>query len=292
MRRLRFRHWTVWTRGWRCCRAKPPPGTPCLPRPNGLSSCWRPTAMFTCTSPHLLVLDQPGRIVVCQHRTCFHGASSKQKGPMPCSTGPGKRQAALHRLRLAGRRKRPGGLRVQRCLSRGRYRNRGCFRSGFFRCFLRSGFFRCFLGCRFFRGRFSGGCFFLRRRLLRRGLFLGRSFLGRYLFGRGLLRCGLPGRSFLGRYLFGRGLLRCGLPGRSFLGRCLFSRSLLRRGLLCGRFFRSCHHLLLDQIAKSTSCLLVGMKRSMVLERASSTMNTEAPAVATLCGAIDRRCNS
>ena len=193
---------------------------------------------------------------------------------MSCDTGPGKRQAAVLRLRLAGRRKRPRRLRVQSRLSRWRSRRRGCFGSGCFRGFLRSGFFCCFLGGRSFRRGFFGGrflrwrlfrCCLLRRSFLGYGFFR-RSFLGCRFFGRSLLRCSLLGWRLFRHYFFGRSLLRCSLLGRSFFRRYFFSRSFLRRcGLFCGRFFRSCHHFLLDQIAKSTSCLLVCTKRSMVL---------------------------
>ena len=195
---------------------------------------------------------------------------------MSCDTGPGKRQAAVGCLRLAGRRKRPCRLRVQSCLSRRGSRRQGCFGSGCFRGFLRSGFFCCFLGGRFFRRGFLGGrllrwrlfrCCLLRRSFPGYGFFR-RSFFRRRFFGRSLLRYSLLGGRFFRHYFFGRSFLRSGLLGRRFFRRYFFSRSFLRRcGLFCGRFFRSCHHFLLDQIAKSTSCLLVCMKRSMVLEQ-------------------------
>jgi hypothetical protein len=159
---------------------------------------------------------------------------------------------------LGARRERPRSLRAQSRL--------GC---------------RCC--CRFRRGRGGrGGGGLLRRsllrsRLLRSGLLcrLG-GLLGSSLFRCGLLRCRLLGSGLLRSSLLRRRLLRCGLLGRSLLRcsllrcrtlcrgllrrsllRCgLLGRSLLRSGLLRGRFLcrsllRSCHYILLDQVAKA-----------------------------------------
>jgi len=152
---------------------------------------------------------------------------------------------------LAGRGKRPSGLRVQSGLSRRGSRGSGCFggrlfgslfRSGLLRSRLfRSRLFRYFLGSGLFRSRLSSG------------------FLGGSLFRYCFFDCGLLGCSFLGRSLFGRGLLHSSFFGRGLLGCGLLSGRLLSSDLLrcssffsCG-FFCSCHSFLLDHIAKSTS---------------------------------------
>ncbi len=157
---------------------------------------------------------------------------------------------------LAGRGKRPSGLRVQSGLSRRGSRGSGCFggrlfgslfRSGLLRSRLfRSRLFRYFLGSGLFRCRLSSSLF---RSRLSSNSFLGRSFF-RYCF----FDCG-----FLSRSLFGRGLLHSSFFGRSLLGCGLLSGRLLSSDLLrcssffsCG-FFCSCHSFLLDHIAKSTS---------------------------------------
>ena len=166
---------------------------------------------------------------------------------MPCGTG--LEALGAYSSGLAGRRKRPGCLRVQSRLSRRgrscRCSSRGWFGSGCFRGFLRSRLFGCLFSCGLF-GRW----------FLRYGSLLGSSLLRRG----GLLGCSFLRSSFLRRCsLLRRGLLHssffrwCGLLcGSSLLRRC---SSLLRRcGLLSGRFFRSCHFYLLDQVTKSTSC--------------------------------------
>jgi len=178
---------------------------------------------------------------------------------------------------LVARRERPGCLGVQRGLCR-RGSSRGRRLGGLLG------------GCSLLgRGCLLGGSGLLRcYGLLGRSGFLGRCccLLGR----RGLLRCyGLLGGSgFLGRcccLLGGSGLLRCySLLGRSgFLCRCSF----LRWGcLLGGRFFRSCHHVLLGSICKEHFLSSVGRKRSMGMERNSMPMNTGTPRTAALCGAV------
>ena len=170
-------------------------------------------------------------------------------------------------LRLAGCRKRPGGLRVQSSLSRRGSRCSRCFGSGcfrgflrsrLFRGFLRSGFFRYFLGCSLFRWCFFGSSFF-------RWCFFGGSFFRWCFFSRRFFS-----GSFFGRSLFSYYFFRWCFFSRRFFSRRFFSSSFFRRGLLrryffrwcfrwCSffsrRFFRSCHSFLLDHVAKSTSRL-------------------------------------
>ena len=186
--------------------------------------------------------------------------------------------------------KRPSGLRVQSGLSRRCRRGWRRFGSRLFRGFLRCRLFGSFFSSRLFRGRFflGDGFFsgllnsFFGSRLFR------RYFLGRWLFGRRLLRCSLFGDGlfscrFLGhrllrcylfsnrlfdcRFLLGGGLLRC-----YFLCCRLFGGDFLCGGLgFCGRFFCSCHKVLLDQVNRSLGgkhfVRLCGhTKRSMALD--------------------------
>ena len=157
---------------------------------------------------------------------------------------------------LAGRGKRPSGLRVQSGLSRRGSRGSGCFggrlfgslfRSGLFRSRLfRGRLFRYFLGSGLFGSRLSSGLFGSR---LSSSGFLGRSLLRYGLFGSRLSSSG-----FLGRSLFGRGLLHSSFFGRSLFGGRLLSSDLLRcSSFFCCGLFCSCHSFLLDHIAKSTS---------------------------------------
>ena len=206
---------------------------------------------------------------------------------------------------LAGRWKRPSRLRVQRRLSRRLFRSWLFGRSGGLgRRFLGSGFgCSCLFGrCSFlgYSGFLGGRCLFGWCSFLGYNGFLGGcclfgwcSFLGyngflggRCLFGwcsflgyNGFLGgCCLFGWcSFLGYngFLGGRCLFGwCSFlgynsffGGSSFLSRC----SLFRDGLLGGRFLRSCHFSLLDQVELSTAgnalCLLDRTKRFMVLAR-------------------------
>ena len=188
-----------------------------------------------------------------------------QKSPTPFDIG--LVLSAVRRLRLAGCRKRPSRLRVQSglsCRGCGRSGRRRCGGSGCFRGFLRSRLLGCFLGGWLFGSRFLGGSGLFCRRFFR-GCFLGgssflRCYLFRcYLFRWSLFRCcffsrgRLLRRRFLRRYFFG---WRSFFSWRSFLRWC---------GLFCGRFFCSCHHFLLDQITKSTSCVLECTKRFMPL---------------------------
>ena len=170
---------------------------------------------------------------------------------------------------LAGRWKRPSRLRVQRRLSRRLFRSWLFGRSGGLgRRFLGSGFgCSCLFGrCSFlgYSGFLGGRCLFGWCSFLGYNGFLG----GCCLFG----WCSFLGyNGFLGgRCLFGRcSFLRYNsfLGGSSFLSRC----SLFRYGLLGGRFLRSCHFSLLDQVELSTAgnalCLLDRTKRFMVLAR-------------------------
>ena len=188
------------------------------------------------------------------------------------------------------RRKRPSGLRVQSGLSRRRRRGWRRFGSRLFRGFLRCRLFGSFFSSRLFRGRlFLGDGFFSS---LLDGLFgsrfLGCYFFGRWLFGCGffssrLLRDGLFSCRFLGhrllrcyflsdrlfgcRLLFSGGFLRC-----YFLCCRLFSCGFLCGGLVfCGRFFCSCHIVLLDQVNRSLGGkhfvrLWGHTKRSMALD--------------------------
>ena len=186
---------------------------------------------------------------------------------MPCDIG--LEALGAYGSGLAGCWKRPGCLRVQSRLSRRgrscRGSSRGGLGSGCFRGFLRSRLFGCLFSCGLF------GRWFLRYGGLLGSSLLGRSsFLRSSLLGRSSLLCSsLLGRSsLLCSSLLRRSssLLRwCGLLSRSSLlcsSLLRRSRSLLRRcssllhgcGLLSGRFFRSCHYFLLDQVTKSTSC--------------------------------------
>ena len=140
-------------------------------------------------------------------------------------------------LRLGGRWKRPGSLRGQLRLSCGSSR-----------------------GSRLF----SRQCFFCWCR------FLHDSFFGCWLFGRRLLGCRFFGRnrffhnSFFGCWLFSGWFFCCWLFGRNnLLHDCFFSS-----GFLLGRggLFRSCHFVLLDQVAKSTSSSKGLVKRFSALQ--------------------------
>ena len=157
---------------------------------------------------------------------------------------------------LAGRGKRPSGLRVQSGLSRRGSRGSGCFGGRLFGSLFRSGLlrsrlfrgrlFRYFLGSGLFGSRLSSSLFCSR---LSSSGFLGRSLLRYGLFGSRLSSSG-----FLGRSLFGRGLLHSSFFGRSLFGGRLLSSDLLRcSSFFCCGFFCSCHSFLLDHIAKSTS---------------------------------------
>jgi hypothetical protein len=182
-------------------------------------------------------------------------------------------------LRTAGGREGPCGLWVQRSLSHGSYRCRRRRRGGSGR--LRSGLFLR----RLFSSLFGSGLFssrLLGRSLLRYFLgslfssrllsssllcyFLGSGLLGRSLLccrllSGGLLCCRLLSDSLL-CYLLGSGLLSCSLLGCRLLSGYLLSCRLLSRdfllcwGLLCGHFLCSCHYFLLDQVTKSTSCIV------------------------------------
>ena len=163
------------------------------------------------------------------------------------------------------RRKRPSGLRVQSGLSRRCRRGWRRFGSRLFRGFLRCRLFGSFFSSRLFRGRLFLGDGFFRglldgffgSRLFRR-YFLGRRLLRCSLFGDGLFSCRFLGHRLLRCYLFsnrlfdcrfllGGGLLRC-----YFLCCRLFSCGFLCGGLVfCGRFFCSCHIVLLDQVNRS-----------------------------------------
>ncbi len=151
--------------------------------------------------------------------------------------------------------------------------------------FLHDSFLGCWLfGSRFLRCRLFS-CWLFGRRLLScwlfgRGLFscwlLGRNrffhccFFGGRLFGGGLFSCWLLGRNrffhccFFGGRLFGGGLFSCWLLSRNnLLHSCFFSS-----GFLFGRggLFRSCHFVLLDQVAKSTSSSKGLVKRFSALK--------------------------
>ena len=177
------------------------------------------------------------------------------------------------RLWLAGRRKRPCGLRVQCGLRRWRGRCIRCFGRYLF-------YWSSFLGLYLFCWR----CLFSRHSLLGFN-FLGwhcffsrDSFFGFYLLG---WRCFFSRYSFFGLYLLG---WHCFFSRYNFLGlyllggRCFFSRySFLGFYFRCwgslfhwcdffwGCFFCSCHRFLLDQFTKSTSCGLECKKRCMLL---------------------------
>ena len=165
--------------------------------------------------------------------------------------------------------KRPSGLRVQSGLSRRCRRGWRRFGSRLFRGFLRCRLFGSFFSSRLFRGRlFLGDGFFsglldgfFGSRLFR------RYFLGRWLFGRRLLRCSLFGDGLFSCRFFGHRLLRCYL----FSNRLFDSWFLLGGGRFCGRFFCSCHKVLLDQVNRSLGGkhfvrLWGHTKRSMALD--------------------------
>ena len=173
------------------------------------------------------------------------------------------------------RRKRPSGLRVQSGLSRRRRRGWRRFGSRLFRGFLRCRLFGSFFSSRLFRGRlFLGDGFFSS---LLNGLF-GSRFFGCYflccwLFSGRFLGHRLLGCYFLGDRLFGgRFLLSCGFLRCYFLCCRLFSCGFLCGGLgFCGRFFCSCHIVLLDQVNRSLGGkhfvrLWGHTKRSMALD--------------------------
>jgi hypothetical protein len=158
---------------------------------------------------------------------------------------------------LVARRERPCSLRAESRLccrgcrglcSRGRGSRcgRSLLRSGLLASsllgsgLLGSSLFRCsLLGSSLFRRGLLGS------NLLRRSL-LGSSLLGRRLLGSNLLRRSLLGSGLLGRRLLGRSLLHCCL-----LGRGLLCSGLLSGGFLSRSFLRSCHDILLDQVAKA-----------------------------------------
>ncbi len=164
---------------------------------------------------------------------------------------------------LGGRWKRPGSLRGQLRLSRRGSRGSRLFSRQCFFCwcrFLHDSFFGSRLfGCWLFSGGFFG-----------RNRFFGCWLFGSRFFGGGLLSCWLFGRNrffhdcFFGSGFFSGGLLSCWLFGRNnFLHSCFFrSRFLLGRSGL----FRSCHFLLLDQVAKSTSSSKGLVKRFSALQ--------------------------
>jgi len=141
-----------------------------------------------------------------------------------------------------------------------------------------------FLGCWLFGSRF------LRCRLFSCWLF-GRRLLSCWLFGRGLFSCWLLGRDrFFHCCFFGGRLFSCWLLGRNrFFHHCFFGGGLFSGGLLgcwllsrnnllhsCffssgflfgrGGLFRSCHFVLLDQVAKSTSSSKGLVKRFSALK--------------------------
>ena len=190
---------------------------------------------------------------------------------------------------LGGRWKRPSGLRGQLRLSRGSSRGSRLFSRQCFFCwcrFLHDSFLGCWLfGRRFFgcwllgRDRFFGcrlfGCRFFSGGLLGCWLFGRDRFFGCRLFGcrffsGGLLGCWLLSRChffhnrFFGGWFFSGGLLGCWLFGRNNLLHSCFFRS----GFLLGRsgLFRSCHFVLLDQVAKSTSSSKGLVKRFSALQ--------------------------
>ncbi len=197
-----------------------------------------------------------------------------QKSPTSCDIGLQAERPDC--LRLAGCWKRPGSLRIQSRLSRrGDCYNGGS--SGLLRGFLRSGFFRSFFGGRLFRSGFLRCSFFCY--LFGGWLFNGR-FFRRWLLGRYFFSCDFFSRCFfcdyffrrwlLGRYFFSRRLFGGYFFSGDFFGRCFFrdyffrwcffgryffSRRFLGCSFFSRRFFRSCHHFLLDHVAKSTSRL-------------------------------------
>ena len=139
---------------------------------------------------------------------------------------------------FAGRRERPSGLRVQRCLGgrcccsrRGSRLFRGFLRSGLFRSFLfRSRLFRGFLRSRLFLGYFFG-CFFRSR------------LFGCCFFGGGLFGC-----CFFGGGLFSCRLFSCCLFGCRLSCGCFFGGGLLGGYFFSGRFLCSCHYYLLFKL--------------------------------------------
>ena len=135
---------------------------------------------------------------------------------------------------FAGRRERPSGLRVQRCLG-GRC---CCSRRGsrLFRGFLRSRLFLgYFFGC-FFRSRLFGCCFF------------GGGLFGCCFFGGGLFSCYFFGGGLFGCCLLGGGLFSgCFFGGRLFSG-YFFGGRFLGGSFFSGRFLCSCHYYLLFKL--------------------------------------------
>ncbi len=170
---------------------------------------------------------------------------------------------------LGGRWKRPSGLGGQLRLSRRRSRGSRLFSRQCFFCWCRF-LHDSFLGRRLFDSRFfhdglfrcNGllhdgffGCRLFGRRFFHDGLFRCNGLLHDGFFGCRLFRCWLFGHNrffhngFFGCWFFDGGLLRCWLFGRNnFLHGCFFCS-----GFLLGRsgLFRSCHFVLLDQVAKS-----------------------------------------
>ena len=188
----------------------------------------------------------------------MHGARNKKAR---CFSASGFALAYAVRinveLRLGGRRKRPGSLRIQSCLrrgSRGSGRLRGflsCFFSRLFSGFFRSSFLNSLLGYGFLSGGFFRSCCFLSDGLFRSGFFRSCCFLGYSLF-----------RSCC---FFSYGLFRSGFFRSCcfFGGSCFFSRRFFHNGFFGSRFsccsffgcyfFCSCHDFfLLDQLEKST----------------------------------------
>ena len=160
---------------------------------------------------------------------------------------------------LACRWKRPSCLRVQSCLScRGRFGSRRSLcGSGCFRGFLGGWLFSGFLGGWLFSSGFLGSSSFLGWRFFSGSFFGWSGFFGRCCFFSGWL---FGSYSFLGWRSF---FSWSGLFGwSSFFSHNRFLRG---SGLFCDRFFCSCHHFLLDQFTKSTSCELECTKRFMVL---------------------------
>jgi hypothetical protein len=185
---------------------------------------------------------------------------------------------------LGGRWKRPGSLRGQLRLSRRGSRGSRLFSRQCFFCwcrFLHDSFLggRLF-GCWLFSGgllscnRFFHHCFFgswfLGGGLLSCNRFFHHCFFGSWFLGGRLFSCWLLGRNrffhhcFFSSRLFSGGLLGCWLLSRNnLLHDCFFSS-----GFLLGRggLFRSCHFVLLDQVAKSTSSSKGLVKRFSALQ--------------------------
>ncbi len=158
----------------------------------------------------------------------------------------------ISRSGLVARRERPCSLRAECRLggwSHCRFRSRGSRGSGCGRCLL-----GCSLLCSLLGGSLFGSSLF-------RNHLLGSSLFRSNLFRSSLLRCGLLDRSLLCRDLFRRCLLggyllrycllRSDLLHCCLLGRGLRSSRLLGGRFLCHSFFRSCHYILLDQVAKA-----------------------------------------